>query len=90
MADLLGLPFLDRTISPSEVARHLYAEGDRHPAGSAERRAAYLEAAKAQQEADRLEANRRARQRRNRIRPAMVAETKNPAGQGRGFSGETA
>lgn len=32
-------PTLDRTISPSEVARHLYAEGDRHPAGSAERRA---------------------------------------------------
>jgi len=55
---------IGRDMPPSEFARHLYSEGDRHPVGSAERLAAYAEAAKAQREADRLEANRVKRRRR--------------------------
>lgn len=49
---------------PRELARYLYNEGDRHPPGSAERQAAYAAAAHAQQEADRLEANRLKRRKR--------------------------
>lgn len=64
MSEALKLTAVGRDMPPAEMARHLYGEGDRHPVGSAERRAAYAEAAKAQQEADRLEQQRIKRNRR--------------------------
>lgn len=64
MSDVFALSSVDRRMPPAELARYLYQEGDRHPVGSDARREAYMAAAQAQREADRLEANRVNRRRR--------------------------
>jgi hypothetical protein len=56
--DLFGEAYRGADLSPRERAEFHYREGDRHPAGSRERREHYAWAAEATQEAERLERKR--------------------------------
>lgn len=68
MRNVLGEPYAGLDLSPWARCLWLYEEGDRAPARSEQRRAAYAAAAEEQRECERLAANRHAARRRRRAK----------------------